>query len=312
MDTTQAYDRSVSIQYLPYAEELDAQRALVAGKFLFPKFGRLLEPFCKTIGKDKYRYSTGLETTEYPEEQHEEIIKAREKLEAYFQQELTPTNVDFWKEKVLTLDKKTTFLNLDDPEHLLIYYMIKGGAFGEIAPSYEAATSGATPKRWYVIDAKEYADIGAEDVRKLDKAIATLVNIEDAKGFDDLFLIHKVLISSDKGITKRSPKSMIYKDLSDFIHGSIVKTNKKQTAKQFIEVAEMLKKDKKKVTITALVKEANYFGFLSTTEEGQFKNLQTGTKYGTTLEKVAAYLGNPANQSELDNIRERVEEKWNR
>lgn len=304
------FDRTISIQYLPYPEEASG-KDLQAGKFLFPGFVRRFEPAYKEVRGRGLRYFTGLEAADYPEPEREEIAKAKAELESYFgENTLDPFNAEFWKEKVLEITRKTTFLNMSDPEHKLTYYMIKGGGFREVAPNYEQAIDRAEQKRWYLVDATEFAEISTDDERKLNKAIAQLEVLEETKPFDDMFLIHKVLCSSDRGTTKQTPKAVLYKDLSDFIKGITVKTNKKATAKQFLDTVEQLKRDKKKLTITAYVKEGTYFNFLTTSEDNQIKNQQTGTKYGATVERAVAFLANPANQSELDNLKERVEEKW--
>lgn len=305
------FDRTVSIQYNPYPEERDGGKNLQAGHFLFPGFVRNLDPASRLVG-GRNRYFTGLDVEEYPESEREEVLKVRGELENFFgKDQLDPFNQAFWGTKNLEIVKKTTFLNLTNPVDKLTYYMIKGGGYKEIAPNYEIATEGGTPYRWYLIDAKEFADIGAEDDRKVNKAIAALEAIDEDKKLEDLFLIHKVLITSDRGLTLRSPRSMMYKDLSDFIHGTIVKTNKKQTARQFLEAAEFLKKDKKTLYLTAYVKEGNYFNFLNMSDDKQIRNIQTGTKYGNSTERAVKFLMNPANQSELDNLKEQVEKKWN-
>lgn len=304
-------DKSISIQYYPFAEEQDKSKPMEAGRFLWPGFTRLYEVAYRQVGS-RVRYFTGLEAADYPEDEREEIVKAKESLEQAFGKDmLDPHNEAFWKTINLEITRNTTFLNLDDPKDLLTYYLIKGGGYREIAPNYETCITAASPRRWYLIDATQYAEIGAQDDRSINKAIAALETLEDEKGFDDMYLVHKVLISSDRGITRKSPKVMMYKDLSDFIHGRIVKTNKRQTPKQFLESVDLLKKDKKKLFVTAYVKDANYYNFLTLTDDNQLKNLQTGTKYGSTVDRAIAYLCSPANQSELDNIKERVEIKWN-
>lgn len=309
---SQLFDRSISIQYLPLIDEADTSKPLQAGLFLFPKFMRILEPTSRPAGGGKIRFTTGLDPEDYPESEKEEVIKAKAELEDYFgKDEMSPLNSEFWMDKTLTIDKKTTFLNMDKPQDRLTFYMIKGGSFKEIAPNYEAATDGAIPYRWYLIDAKEYADIGVADDRKINKAIAALEVIDEDKRLEDLFLMHKVLVSSDRGTTLRSPRSMMYKDLSDFIHGKIVKTNKKITPKQFLDAAELLKKDKKALHIAAYLKEGNYYNFLTVSEDNQIKNIQTGTKYGGSLDRAAKFLASPANQSELENLKDQVEKKWN-
>jgi len=305
-------ERSISLQYLPYPAEQDESKPLQAGLFLFPKFSRLLEPATRPASGNKVRYITGLDPDDYPDSERDEVIGAKAELEKYFgKEEMDPMNHEFWSKKALLIDKKTTFLDMNNPQDKLTFYMIKGGAFKEIAPSYEKAVEGAIPYRWYLIDAKEYADVGALDDRKINKAIAALEAVDEDKRLEDIFLLHKVLITSDRGITLRSPRSMMYKDLSDFIHGKIVRTNKKMTAKQFLDAVELLKKDKKALYIQAYLKEGNYFNFLTVAEDNQIKNIQTGTKYGGSMERAAKFLASPANQSELENLKEQVEKKWN-
>lgn len=309
---SQALDRSVSIQYLPFQEENDPSKQLQAGLFLFPGFERKLEPACKPSAGGKVRFITGLDPNDYPDSEQEEVVKAKKDLEDYFgEDQMDPTNVPFWMDKSLVINKKTTFLNMNKPEDKLTFYMIKGGAFKEIAPTYEKATDSAIPHRWYLIDAKEYAEVGVADDRKINKAIAALEVIDEDKRLEDLFVVHKALVSSDRGLTLRSPRAMMYKDLSDFIHGKIVKTNKKLTPKQFLDTVELLKKDKKALYIAVYIKEGNYFNFLTTSEDNQIKNIQTGTKYGGSIERAAKFLSSPANQSELENLKEQVEKKWN-
>jgi hypothetical protein len=303
---------TISIQYLPYPEEQDKSKQLQAGQFLFPGFVRRYEPAYRTVPGRGLRYYTGLEVDDFPEAEKEEIAKVKTELESYFGKDtLDPFNEAFWKDRILEITKKTTFLDvIGNPEHRLFYHMIKGGAFKEIAPNHEQAVDRAEQKRWYLVDASQFAEISTEDERKKNKAIAQLELLEEEKPFDDMFIIHKALVTSDKGVTKRTPKAILYKDLNDFIEGKLARTQKKMTAKQFLDTVELLKKDKKKLFLAAYVKEGTYFNFLSVSDDNQIKNQQTGTKLGGTIEKAVAYLANPANQSELDNIKERVEAKW--
>lgn len=317
MSTTTLID-GVTIQYLPSPEEVDTGRPLEAGKFLFPNFTRLFEPSSEVYGSRK-RYKTGLdpETIENEEEKEQVKVLIKELEKHYGDGSLDPFNGEFWAKKSLKIERKTTRLNLkkqggyfQQPDDVLTYFMIKGGAFPEIAPSYDSAVSGSIPKRWFLVEPNDFAEINAEDDRLLIKASSFLDQLETKKGSDDLFLIHKYLIGSDRGMTRRSPKGMIYKDLTNFIFGRLVKTNKRNTPKQFVDACELLKTDKKKLFVNAYVKDAIYYNFLQVLDDGSFKNGQTGAKYGTSIAAVVSYLMNPANQSELENMKERVEEKW--
>lgn len=303
--------KTVSIQYLPYQEEVDTSKQLKAGKFLFPGFMHEYPVFGKEIYGGKFRYQTGLEPEFYSEDKAEEIIAAKEELEKYYGKgTLDPTNEPFWRGIKVNLNKKTTHLNLNKPEDKLTYYVIKGGGIFEISPSYEQAISGDIQKRWYLIEPGEYADLNAIDSRLIDKAIAGLVSLDDDKTFDDMFLVHKFLITSDRGTTKQTPKSAIYKDLSDFIHGKIVKTDKRKTPKQFIEAMSLLSKDKKRLYVGAYVKDGLYFNYITVAQDSGLQNIETKTKYGSTHDKAIAYLSSPANQDELENLKARVEKKW--
>lgn len=304
--------KSVSIQYLPHAEETDGSKQLTAGKFLFPGFTYEFVVKNNPLPGGKYRYTTGLEYEAVSDESKEEIKQAKEELERFYGKGvLEPTNEEFWKDIKLTLNKKATFLDITkNPQHKLFYYLIKGGGIPEIAPSYEQATSTDQTLRWYMIEPEEFADINAEGDKSYDRAIAELVDLDNNKSFDDMMLIHKVLITSDRGITRQTPKAALYKDLSDFIKGKIVKTDKRKTPKQFVDSIDTLKKDKKKVWVTAYVKDAIYFNYITVNQENQFQNTETKTKYGGSIDAVVSKLSNPAYQEELENVKLKVEKKW--
>jgi hypothetical protein len=304
--------KSVTIQYLPNIEEQDSSRPLAAGKFLFPGFTYEWRVAAVQMPGGKFRYRTGLEVDEVPEDRKEEVAQAKKELEKYFGEgTLDSTNEAFWKEMKLVINKKTTFLDIhSNQEHKLFYYVIKGDGIPEIASSYDLAISSDKPKRFFLTEPNELADLNATDDRVIDKATARLVELDSDRTFDDIMLVHKNLITSDRGITRQTPKSALYKDLSDFIKGKIVKTDKKRTPAQFLETTDLLKKDKKKLYIKAYVKDALYFNYITVNSDNQFVNLETKTKYGGNIDSVVSKLSNPAFQEELDNIKLKVERKW--
>lgn len=304
--------KSVSIQYLPNIEESDSSRQLVAGKFLFPGFSYEFSVAAKQLPGNKFRYITGLEENDVPEDRKEEVKAVKIELEKYFGEgSLDPMNEVFWKQMKLVLNKKTTFLDLkDNPQDKLFYYVIKGYGIPEVAPTYDEAIADSRRTQWFLIEPDQFADLNAADDRTIDRATARLVDIDTDKTFDDIMLVHKNLISAERGITRQTPRSAIYKDLSDFIKGKIVKTDKRRTPAQFLEVTDLLKKDKKKLYLTAYVKDAIYFNYISVNSDNQFVNHETKTKYGSTVDAVVSKLSNPAFQDELDNIKLKVEKKW--
>lgn len=304
--------KSISIQYLEHIEEADKSRQLTAGKFLFPGFTYEFVVQNRTLPGGKFRYVTGLEEEDVQEERKEEVRQAKAELENFYGKGvLNPANEEFWKDIKLTLNKKNTFLDLNkNIQDKLFYYIIKGGGIPEIAPTYRDAVDKAQQMRWFLVEPDQLADLSVEEDKYYDRAIAGLVDLETNKTFDDMMLVHKVLVTSDRGITRQTPKSAIYKDLSDFIKGKIVKTDKKRTPAQFVETMELLKKDRKKLYITAYVKDAIYFNFIHTNNDNQLVNMETKTKYGGSADAVVKKLYNPAFQEELENIKLKVEKKW--
>lgn len=306
--------KTISIQYLEHPEEADKSRQLTAGKFLFPGFTYEFSVKNIQLPGGKFRYTTGLETTDVPEDKAEEVEKVKQELESYFGKGvLDPMNEEFWKEVRLTLNKKNTFLDIHtNMQHKLYYHVIKGGGIPEIAPTYDQAISSDQQSRWYMIEPEQLADINAEEDKNYDKAISALVDLNENKTLDDMLLVHKNLVTADRGVTRQTPKSAMYTDLSHFIKGKLVKTDKRRTPTQFLEVYDSLKTDKKKVYVTAYIKDAVYFNYITVNSDNQFQNVETKAKYGGTIEAVVKKLSNPAYQDELTNIKEKVEKKWNK
>lgn len=304
--------KSITIQYLPNIEESDTTRQLVAGKFLFPGFAHEFMVAAKQIQGGKVRYITGLDLETTEEDRKEEVAQAIKDLESFYGQGvLEPTNERFWKDVKLVLNKKTTFLDIQkNPEHKLFYYIIKGGGIPEVAPTYDLAVQSDKPAKWFLTEPNELADLTSADERIIDKATSRLVELDNAKTLDDLLIVHKNLITADRGVTRQTPRGTIYKDLSNFIKGKIVKTDKRRTPAQFIEVTDLLKKDKKKVFITAYVKDALYWNYIKEDKDGQLVNMETRTKLGTTASAVISKLMDPAYQDELENVKLKVEKRW--
>lgn len=304
--------RVINIQYQPYEDEISGQ-PMRAGKFMWNKFGHSYPVFAQQLSGNRYKYQTGLDPKDYPEDQREEVEQAFKDLSREFGGDdvLDPFNHEFWKDIRLVLEKKNTFLNIDDnPKDKLLYYAIKGGGIKEVSPSFDAMQADPTQRRFYMVEPEEFAEISSVSDKQFNKAIAALEDLEDNRTYDEMFLIHKVLVTSDRGTTKNTPKAALYKDLSDFISGKLVKTDKRKTPGQFVETYKLLKENIKRLYVTAYVKEASYFNFLTTTPDNQLQNQETKTKYGGSIDKAVEYLLSITNQYELENIKDRVENKW--
>ena len=194
-------------------------------------------------------------------------------------------------------------------EHLVLYYAIKGGGIPSIAPSYDAAINAPNPPRWYMIAPEEQIKIDIAPEKAKNKAIYVLEGLYEKGKTEDLFLLHKALVSSDRGITKETGRDMLYADLNKFINGEFVKTDRRRTPVDFVEWAEVLKKDKNFVVAYAHLKDGLYYNMLFEKDMSIY-NRQTNGKYPGDLKKAAEFLIAPTNIDEFTNLKNQMKYKW--
>lgn len=307
--------RAISIEYLPTEREMDPKAILVVGHGLMDNF-----KITEDLGYETFfglkRYLCGLDVEKIKRDEKlneaekkakvEETMAIIERLEKFYGAgQLDPTNEKVWGKVKLTIERKTTNLNLEDPRTEVILYCIKAGGFPTVAPSLEAAR--AANAKFYLVEPVEFAENRVATRKILDEATYTLYKLDESKSFNDIFYIGKYLLPVDKSYTKRTPKPLIYEDLSKFLNGEVVKQTKVVCARQFMEAT---KKDKANLVVSCFVKDALDLGFIYINAQGELKNNETGGLYGTTQERAVAHLQNPAYEHELDNIKTRVEKKW--
>lgn len=307
---------AVSIEYLPHEDELDLSKPIRVGDGLMDSFTRTEDLGYQTFFGIK-RYLCGLdeEVVKYDDTLNEEEKKAKieeirnivARLEKVFGAgNLDPTNEKMWSKVKLNITRKTTNLDLTDPKNELIFHCIKGGGFKEVAPSLEKAGNGI---KFYLVEPVEFAENKVANTKVINKAIATLEKLDETKGSDDIFYLGKYLLPVEKSYTKRTPKALIYDELNKYLNGELIKGSKISFARLFLEAAKKTKGD---LIVTALVKDAVYMNMIYATAQGELKNNETGGIYGTTVERAVAHLQNPAYEYELANVKERVEEIWNK
>lgn len=312
---TKERTKAISIEYMPVENELDLSKALVVGQGLSDRFIRTEDLGYRTFYGVK-RYMCGLDkevieydptfTEEEKKAKIEEIIEIVDRLERFFGKgTLDPTNEKHWSKINLVIDRKTTNLDLTNPRNELIYHCIKAGGFGLVSPTMEGAGDGKSP--FYIVEPTEYAESRIANKEVINKAISSLQKMYEAKSYDDLFFLAKYILPVEKMYMKRSPKAMLYEDLDKYINGELIKGSKISFARAFLEAT---KKSKIDMVVTCLVKDAVYMNFLFNNQAGEFKNNETGGIYGTTIEKCVSHLQNPAYEHELENVKNRVEQKW--
>lgn len=222
---------------------------------------------------------------------------------------LDATNADFWRSIRLEVKGRRKYLDLEDVHDLVLYHCIKAGGFSEIAGSFEEARSNPSKVyKYYIQEIDEISAVKTEVKKERNAALAELEKVR-TKDPSKLLKIAKVLLTADNQFTNSTPVDHIYDKLDDFINGVIVKTNKKKTPSDFIETAKL---DKATLNLRAIVIDAIYYKYVILKSDNMYYNRDTGSLYGRNLEELVAYLKNPINSTELDNITEKVEAKWSK
>lgn len=285
----------------------------------FERYGMSTAPGSETteyISKDvNGRYVTGIDIDSpsiiYMEDDKErastieDITKVVNKLERVFGSgELNAKNEKMWGGFYIKLTHTGKDLNPQDPKDEILIRAIKAGGFSTIAPSLDVAKADGSYK-YYLHQIEIDADLKVERKRVVAKAKGELSKL-DAEDSHKMRLVAKCLLSPTNEFRPSTPQGIIFDKLDQFIEGTIVKENKKNTVKQFLDACKL---DKKTLTLTSLVKDAIYFFVLTRENDGYFYNKETESKVGKTEKDIIKYLDDPTNQSEIENIKKRVSDK---
>lgn len=282
--------------------------------------GGFVEDLGYTTFGDQIRYITGLDefsdevrNIEDPEERDarmQQIREARAYLEKYLGEGvLDPLNTKFWSKVKLEVKTRRKYLDLKDPYDLIYYFAIKAGGFSGVAPSFEAARNHPTiVYKYYLQELEEFAAVKTELTKQRNAAKAKLheIYMKDPKR---LVKIAKVLLHPRNNFKFTTPVDLIYEKLDELIEGTIVKTNKKATPKEFLSVADL---DKTTLHLRALVIDAIHLKYIVPRSDGFYYNFETGSMCGKNIPEIIEFLRNPLNQSDYTNLSERVESKWNK
>lgn len=237
----------------------------------------------------------------------DDINKTIQRLERTFGKGKLDAKSDFWKTFLLVIKNGYKQLDLSKPQDEVLYRAIMAGGFSEIAKSYDEARTSNTTFKYYLKREEEEAAAKAQYSKLVDKAVGILVAMSE-EDIKKMFYISKIVLASTNEFRHSTVPDIIYTKLRQFIQGEIVKTSKRETVKQFLEVNKL---DKETLFLRALVNDALYYKYITQQEDGQFWNKQTQVRYGKNISEIVTYLKNPINESELDNLTERVEKKWN-
>ena len=292
----------------------DKDKAAELGVDLYPGgFSRDMELSAIVRGNKNY-YITGLREEDYTDLWEKEFLKEKLPIlvQSFGEEVKDPFNVTLWKTRKLRIVDEITMLDLNDPDHLLTYFNIKGGGFPYIAKSPDELSK--KNSRFYLEEPHLNYEVNEDNDKVKDKAISMLSDIDSGgHGYATMFFLHKNLITTQEGITYNTPKDIIYRALRRFINGDYNTTGKKKSAKQFIDAVDMYKKDNKRSRVTGIVNDAIFYGLISTNKDNYFVSEITKHNFKTSdKNKMIEDLMKPSLQDEVVGLLNEVQLKWNK
>lgn len=286
----------------------------------FEKYGLSTAPGSETtefISQDRNgRYITGLDldspTIMYMEDLEEkkaiekEIKEVVERLERiHGTGSLDARTGAIWKDFQLHLSYTGKSLDRKDPKDELIYYAIKAGGFTSVAPSLEVAKGGSY--KFYLRQIEKDSDLKVERSKLINKAKAALTDLDESDSYK-MLLVAKIVLAPNNEFSEKTPKSVIYDKLDQFIDGKIVKDNKKATVKQFLDA---YKRTIESLFMESIVRDSLYFNFITREADSYYYNKQTESRLGKNEKEIIKHISAPINELEFENLKTRVEAKFN-
>jgi hypothetical protein len=189
------------------------------------------------------------------------------------------------------------------PRDEILYHAAKAGGFTCVAPSLEKAREG--DYKFYLRQLEQDSELKIQRSLTLKKAGAELIDMYE-NDQHKLYLVAKSVLNPNHEFSPTTPKGVIYEKLEQFIEGTIVKDNKRATVKQFLEAC---KQSKESLYIQGLVKDAIYFNVFIKEPDGYFYNKETESRVGKNEKEAVKFIQNPVHQTELENVKTRVEAK---
>jgi hypothetical protein len=220
-----------------------------------------------------------------------------------------PTNYKFWEKITIRCSNEPVFLDpKNDIYDLIKLKAIEAGGFNMVAKSLEdVRKKGHLGVKFYLDKYEETASIRTEVKKLRDKAGAILSNLYESNR-EKLLLVCKIIDANSAQYRKSTPLDVLYDNMYDYIEGLTVETDKRKTAKYFIEVAN---NDIETLKLRALVKDATYYRFIAVKSDGHIYHIDSNALIGKTPSDVVEYLRNPLNEEVLKSLLSLVEKYWN-
>lgn len=221
---------------------------------------------------------------------------------------LKPNNDKFWSRIELRCGNDPVYLDpVKDPYDLIKIYAINAGGFSIVAKSLKHAKQSNNKFKFYLDQLEETISTRTEYAKVRNKALVQLQSMYD-KNVTKLMYVAKCVDVESTQYSKSTPSDILYENMDMFINGEGTETNKKKAAEKFLSTSKMTMKDLK---ISALVKDALYFRFITRKQSGWIETLDTSVKLGKSPTEVVAFLKNPENEDTYSHIFNKVEQYWN-
>lgn len=265
-------------------------------------------------------YLTGFNEDDYlrrndlTKEEKSDIIKemrtAKVWLERHYSTSLDHKNAAFWKTRNFILDSLDPIYSTTNPEHLMLYFHILGGAYNRISPSYDKAkeTDGLI---YMSILEQEAKRSFAHSQLKL-TANSKLADVMNNWATEDILFLIGYVVKQDRipGYTTNTPKEILIEELVQFIDGADTKNEKKKRPQEFLDGIQLFSNSPDRLKTTSLIKTAIYYGFIAVDAKRNIINRMTGFNYGTNLNDAVNKLLDLKNLEELSEVKKKVLQKW--
>lgn len=275
-----------------------------------------------TSHKENTNYVTGLNvdeiaanpnlTEDVKAQRIKDVQIARKWLEWKYKSSLASNNYKFWDDYKIVIDdlsavydtNKMTSDKKEDP--VLLYFTILGGAHPDIAPSFDELGS----RVYYMTVREEEVQRNFKTQKDKIKANAVLNEVMSNWSKQDMLFLINYLEDKEYGFTLNTPVDLLIQQLSDFLEGVDVKTEKRKQPTKFLEAVALFKDSPDAVKARALFNAALYYGFIVTDSTRQFVNRTTDFIYGSSIQDAVDKLLNPRYMDERTYIQSKVINKW--
>jgi len=221
---------------------------------------------------------------------------------------LRPDNDKFWSRIELRCGNDPVYLDpVKDPYDLIKIYAINAGGFSIVAKSLKKAKMSNNKFKFYLDQLEESISTRTEYSKIRNKALSQLESMYN-KNVTKLMYVAKCVDVESTQYTKSTSNDVIYENMDLFINGEGTERNKKKAAEKFLSTSKMTMKNLK---ISALVKDALYYRFITRKQNGWIETLDTSVRLGKSPTEVVAFLNNPENEDSLAHIKGKVEQYWN-